>query len=174
MADAEYPHEYLPAPLIERSMQNGDTNAISQMVSGRRKTRLRFDTVPADTTLTWLFKTRQQAVLFGSWYRGPLNNGNRWFLINLDLPEGRGPWRCRMPEGYSGPARVGANLWRVSARVELYERPNIDGDWAEFYPEAIIFADVIDYAVNDEWPLSEYQIDMSVFDFAVNDEWPAP
>jgi hypothetical protein len=34
--------------------------------------------------------------------------------------------------------------------------------------------DIIDYAVNQQWPLSKYEIHMDAFDYGVNREWPQP
>jgi hypothetical protein len=49
----------------------------------------------------------------------------------------------------------------------------LEPGWAEF-PEFILEADIIDLAVNREWPLNQWQIYAGVFDTAINEDWPLP
>jgi hypothetical protein len=173
MADPIYPSHLLPlAERIERTVQNMETTIRNRTTSGRSIVRVQYDSVPANVAVRWIFKNQQQCVLFESWFRGVLNNGERWFEMPIELPAGRGPWRVQFASMYEGPRRLSLHMWEIGATLTIYERPIIGGDWAEFYPEAILEADIIDYAVNQQWPKSEYQIDMVVFDRAVNEEWP--
>ncbi|MNH40302.1 hypothetical protein D3C79_1016050 [compost metagenome] len=63
--------------------------------------------------------------------------------------------------------------WEYSATLELREPSLIPPGWEDF-PQFWFMMNIIDMAVNREWPLSQYQIHMDAFDYGVNQEWPQP
>ncbi len=169
----KYP-DGLPAPLIQNyGFQHQETIARTQLVTGRAVQRKLYDTVPTMVTASWILKSDGHAAAFEAFFRDQLDNGAKWFEVDLKTPIGRGPWLARFTGMYSGPKALATRYWTASATLELKERPLLPPPWGEF-PEFILFAGIIDYAVNDRWPLSPYQTDMDAFDYAVNDEWPQP
>lgn len=175
MADPVYPQDLFPLPLVVgREVTNGETTIRTPMVSGRQMVRKTYDSVPATVPVSWIFKDEQVCVAFESWVAGALNNGERWFLLPIKLPAGKGPWRVRFVGQYRGPRMMGPEIWQIDSTVEIYTRPIIDGDWGGEYPGAIVYAGLIDLALNLEWPESPYQTHMGTFDRAVNEEWPQP
>ncbi len=171
--DPVYPSHLLPAPLLnERPMTNVDGVRRTPLQSGRTFSRLIFPDTPSNVSVSFLFTNKPQAALWQAWFTGVTNSGEKWFMLPLRMPAGDGPWRCRFTSMYAGPNRVGPGGWRIDAAVEIEERPEIPGDWALYYPEAIIYMSLIDLAVNREWPESQYQTYMDVFDSAANSEWP--
>lgn len=170
---AKYP-EGLPAPLIQNyGFQHQETIARTQLVTGRAIQRKLYDTVPTMVTANWIFRSDLQAAVFESFFRDQLDNGAKWFEVRLKSPVGFGPWLARFTGMYSGMKAMTHRYWTASATLELKEQPLLPPPWGEF-PEFILFAGIIDYAVNARWPLSRYEINMDAFDYAVNDEWPEP
>jgi len=152
MADPVFREDLFPLALVaNREVSNGDTTIRTPMVSGRAIVRKTYESVPASIQVSWLFKDAQVAAAFEAWVAGVLNNGERWFLMPIQLPAGRGPWRVRLIGQYLGPRMVGPNMWQIDATLEIYVRPIIGSEWGEF-PEFIIGASIIDLAVNQEWP----------------------
>lgn len=146
-----YP-EKLPRGLHSgRSYQLVSPLARSELVSGRARQRRAFTSVPQAAKIQWLF-TSVQGQLFEAWWRDALTDGVNWFECPLETPLGYSEYRCRFTGVYSGPTRVGPELWSYSAELELYERAVLPPGWSEF-PEFILDSSIIDLAVNREWPL---------------------
>jgi len=74
---------------------------------------------------------------------------------------------------YSGPSRVGPELWSYSAELEVRDRIALAPGWGDF-PEFILDSSIFDIAVNRELPLNEWQIYIEAMDTAVNQDWPNP
>lgn len=123
----------------------------SELVSGRARQRRGFTSVPQGAQIKWLF-TSQEGQLFEAWWRDALTDGVSWFECPLETPLGYSNYTCRFTDVYSGPARVGPDLWSYSAELELFERAVFPPGWSEF-PDFIIESDIIDFAANREWPL---------------------
>jgi hypothetical protein len=145
----EYP-KGLPCALRE-GYGFESTNNISRtdMVSGRARQRIMFEARPDIVELTWLCSD-PQALLFDVWSAKIIKAD--WFLIPLKVPGGMRSIEVRFTETPRGPVLVGVSHWRYTARCELRERPMIDKEWAEIMPEWVLMLDVVDLAINREWP----------------------
>ena len=53
---------------------------------------------------------------------------------------------------YQGPRLIGGRYWEIEGDLELRERPVLDPVWGEVSVEAILQQDIIDLALNREWP----------------------
>lgn len=122
----------------------------SSLVSGRAMQRRRFTSVPQAARISWLF-TDVQGQAFEAWWRDQLVDGALWFECPLDTPLGYALYTCRFTDVYSGPSRSGPNLWAYSAELELRERAAPAPGWGEF-PEFLLESNILDYAMNREWP----------------------
>lgn len=140
--------------------------------SGRARQRRRFTDVPQYAKISWMF-TDAEAVTFETWWRDGLTDGALWFEMPLKVPEGFSHYVCRFTDVYSGPNLIGPNLWGYSAELEMFERPLPAAGWGEF-PEFLLEADIIDYAMNREWPLNPWQTYADALDTAINEDWPQP
>lgn len=122
----------------------------SDLASGRARQRRRFTSVPEAVTVSWFFND-VQGQAFEAWWRDMLVDGSLWFKCPLDHPMGYDLYTCRFTDVYSGPSRVGPNLWSYSGELELRERaapPVGEG----LFPEDIIDSELLDLTVNREWP----------------------
>jgi hypothetical protein len=148
----EYPKE-LPLGLHSgRTYQLISPLMRSQLDSGRARQRRRFKDVPEGAQISWLFSSTE-ARAFAMWFRDAINDGVLWFECPLNHPVlGLTEYTCRFTDVYKGPARVGPDLWSVTAELELRERAQMPEDWGLF-PGFIIDAGILDYAMNREWPL---------------------
>lgn len=150
-SNIDYPHQYLPLPL-----QDGyGLKAISpllrtQMVSGRARQRRRYTSTPTQTPVSWLMNDIQGQT-FEAWYRDAIIDGAAWFNMNLRTPIGIKPYVCRFIDIYEGPVLIGGKYWQYSATLELWERPLLPLGWGNF-PEFIAGQNIIDLAINREWP----------------------
>lgn len=145
----------------------------SDLASGRARQRRKFTDVPEAASVLWIF-TNLQARAFIAWWRDSLVDGSLWFDCPLEHPSlGYGDYACRFTEVYRGPARIGPDLWSISADLELRERAAVPVGWGEF-PEYILDASILDYAVNEYWPNHSWQDSKGIFDVAVNEQWPNP
>jgi len=144
----------------------------SELVSGRARQRRRFTSVPEGVNVTWLFND-SQGQAFEAWWRDVLIDGSLWFECPLDHPLGYDSYLCRFTGVYSGPSRVGPELWSYSAELEVRDRIALAPGWGDF-PEFILDSSIFDIAVNRELPLNEWQIYIEAMDTAVNQDWPNP
>lgn len=168
----QYPPQ-LPPPLQEGyALNTVDPMMRTQMVTGRARQRTKFSYVPTYVQASFIFE-EAEAAFFEAWYARTINNGVLWFECTLKTPIGFKLYEARFTKIYDGPDLVQVNRWKYSAMLELRERPLMDPYWEQF-PEYWFNKDIIDLAVNREWPLSRYQINMDAFDYGVNQEWPQP
>lgn len=169
MAIPAYP-EGLPCPLRENYGFTPVNNIRrTPMDSGRARQRIEFPNAPATVALQWIMNP-QQAMLFEAWAAQVVGAG--WFSMTLLTPLGFDTHEVRFTEVPVGGELTGKFLWRYRVTCELRNRPLLDPGWAEILPDYILFADIFDYAVNEQWPDNFYQTSMDVFDFAANDQWP--
>lgn len=152
--DIHYP-DYLPVPQrAGYGLNHVSPFARTEMMSGRARQRRTFTSVPTMVPVQWFF-TDQQAQLFEAWFRYTIKDGTEWFLAKLksplDGPDRVSDYQCRFTEMYSGPELVGACMWRITANLEIWERPTLQEGWQNF-PEFILGSDIIDIAANREWP----------------------
>lgn len=116
---------YLPPPQRSgRSAQVVNPKITHQLASGRTRERRLFTAVPVMHNVEWKF-TRQQSAQFENWFKFTIKDGTEWFLMNLNLPQGKGPWAFRFVGIYSGPDLLGpldGGVWVVTARLEQWLR----------------------------------------------------
>ena len=153
MTENSYPHDYLPLPLMENySFQAASPLLRTEMASGRARQRRRYTSTPTKATVNWTFTTHPQAMLFEAWYRDVLKDGANWFMMQLQTPLGDlQQFKCRFTDIYQGPTLVAPRYWRYSATLELWSRAVLEGEYGE-YPGFIRNSDIIDLAMNREWP----------------------
>lgn len=142
----------------------------SELDSGRARQRRRFTSVPEGASVSWLFNSAQGQA-FEAWWRDQLADGSLWFECPLDHPMGYDLYTCRFTGVYQGPSRVGPNLWSYSGELELRERAALEPGWGEF-PDLVLDSNIIDLALNREWPLNPWQLYADVFDTTINEDWP--
>lgn len=147
-----YPEDLPRGLYAGRSYQLVNPLVRSELQSGRARQRRRFTNVPEGAQISWLFNSAESRA-FIAWWRDALADGSLWFECPLDHP-GRGyqDYTCRFTGPYAGPSRVGPDLWSFTAELELRERVSMPPGWGEF-PEFIIDASILDFAMNREWPL---------------------
>ncbi len=122
----------------------------TEMDSGRARQRPGFVTVPTVASVSWKFTT-SEAQIFEAWFRDVISSGAAWFNCPLVTPMGDKPYVCRFVNMYDGPIQDGICHWQYSANLELWEIPRLAPGWGEF-PDFIRYADIIDLALNREWP----------------------
>lgn len=168
----QYPAE-LPLPLQDGyGLSTVDPMRATQMVTGRTRYRVRHSYVPSDVRFNFNF-SEAEAGFFEAWYARTLKNGLEWFEISLQLPSGFTTYQAHFKGIYEGPDLTQVSRWRYSAVIQLKQRPLIPDGWEQF-PDYWFNKNIIDRAVNREWPLSQYEIHMDAFDYGVNREWPEP
>lgn len=133
-----------------RSYQLVNPMLRTTMESGRARQRRAFTSVPQGANINWLFND-VQGQAFEAWWRDQLIDGAQWFECPLDTPLGYAEYTCRFTDVYSGPDRVGPNLWAYSAELELRNRAVPDAGEGEF-PEDILLSEIFDLTINVEWP----------------------
>ena len=145
-----YP-ESMPMPLQDGySVQHASPLLRSQMVSGRARQRRIFTSVPSFANVTFFFEYESQIQFFEVFFRYKLNDGAEWFNCRIKTPMGTKLYECRFVDIY-GPLSLDNEYWQTSAQLEIIERETLSADWAEV-PELLIGSDIIDLAINREWP----------------------
>lgn len=154
MAIVDYPKE-LPSPSrLNYAIQHVSPFERTQMRSGRAKQRRTFTSVPSMVPLSWLLTT-VEAQLFEAWFAHGITDGADWFNISLKTPAGNmAPYECRFTEMYDGPALVGVDDWRITAEVEIRERPILSKEWYLYGQSFVLNQSIFDLAINREWPES--------------------
>lgn len=171
MAIPFYP-EGLPCPLRENYGFTPVNNIRrTPMDSGRARQRIEFQNVPATVNLQWIM-TASQASIFESWAAYVAGAG--WFEMTLLSPLGFETQEVRFTETPVGGELTGKFLWRYRATCELRNRPLYPSDWVLILPDYLTYADIFDYAMNQEWPLNPWQTYIEQTDQAINQEWPTP
>jgi len=97
------------------------------------------------------FEDDMQVQLFESWFEEVLVSGVDWFECDLKTPQGIRPYKARFTDIYEGPTLDGG-YWRFRAPLELWERPILTGGWAVYAPEYILGMNLLDLAINKDWP----------------------
>ena len=146
----------LPRPLQSGyGLQHVSPFIRTEMQSGRARQRRTFTNVPSSVSVTWFFTSPSECALFEGWFRdaGGAGDGANWFDIKIQTPLGDEDERlCSFAAMYQGPTLVAYNKWQVTATLKVRERPLIAEDWAIIMPDYILLADILDYAINREWP----------------------
>ena len=123
----------------------------SQLETGRSRQRRRYTSTPTMASVSWLMND-MQGVLFEAWFKEVLLDGAEWFDCPLKSPMGMKNYTARFTDIYSGPTLTGQSLWRYTATLELRERPVLIGGWAIYAPQFVAHMNLVDLAVNREWP----------------------
>jgi hypothetical protein len=161
----------LPCPLRENYAFTPVNNIRrTPMDSGRARQRVEFRNVPTMVQLSWIMSSPQAAV-FEAWTAQVVGAG--WFTMTLLSPLGFETQEVRFTETPVGGELAGKFSWRYRVVCELRKRPLLDPGWIDF-PEFILEADIIDLAMNREWPLNPWQIYADAMDNAINEDWPQP
>lgn len=150
-SNIDFPHQYLPMP--QRSglgYKPVSPLMRSTMTSGRTRQRRKYTSVPTEAGVSWVF-TDVQAQLFEAWFRDAITDGAAWFNMRIRTPLGVSDYVCRFKDIYDGPVLYALGYWKISATLELWERPILPPGWGNF-PEFIAGQSIIDYALNKEWP----------------------
>ena len=141
----------LPCALREgHSTQHATPFTRTTMDSGRARQRRKFSSVPSTQQFSWIF-TVGQCLAFEAWFRDALQDGAQWFNMTSRTPLGQTALVCRFQDMYSGPDLVGRDRWRVSAALEIWERPLVTPGWG-LLPDYLVHSDIIDRAANSQWP----------------------
>jgi len=149
--DINYPEKYLPCPLKDGvGLKPVSPLLRTQKQSGRARQRRAFTSTPTVTDIQWIFDDKQ-AQIFEAWFRDVLTDGANWFNMPLMTPIGTKFYVCRFTDIYEGPTPEGGIYWRYSANIEMWERPLVPVGWGN-YPELLAGSDIIDIAINREWP----------------------
>lgn len=140
----------LPVPLTEENTASPVSPFIrTEKENGRARMRRKFTAVPVPTTWS-IVCNNQQAAFFERWFQDVLVDGTQWFKLKKATPLGFNLLVCQFKTMYSR-SRYGANLWKYSATIELFERDLMPREWLEF-PDLWLGMNIIDIAVNDKWP----------------------
>lgn len=146
-----YPDQ-LPVPLKDGfSLQPVSPFLRTPLLSGRARQRRLYTSVPTQAQVRWSFKKDNEAQLFEAWFRDVLQDGLAWFFMRLKTPLGIEFCQCRFVDIYEGPILSSLKYWQFTARLELRERPLLPPGWGAF-PDLIVASDIIDVALNREWP----------------------
>lgn len=171
MAIPVYP-EGLPCPLRENYAFTPVNNIRrTPMDSGRARQRIEFPNVPTMVQLQWVM-SETQARLFEAWAAQVAGAG--WFTMTLLSPMGFTDEEIRFTETPAGGELTGKFLWRYRVACEVRNRPLMPPEWAALLPSFVLNPEIFDYAMNDEWPLSPWQVYILETDEAINQEWPTP
>lgn len=124
---AIWPSELPQVQLSDKQGQATDPQVRTPLASGRTRTRLAFEAVPVDWNFS-LVCTDDQALTLENFYAETLRQGTLWFAMELDLPQGRGPWPFQFIGALPVPTRIGSpdqGLWRYSGiRMQQWLRPD--------------------------------------------------
>ncbi|EEP1482004.1 hypothetical protein HAZ24_004818 [Salmonella enterica] len=151
MADIFFPQD-LPMPQQEGySFQAVSPLKRTALTSGRARQRRAYTSTPTEVNVSWFFETDIQGQLFEAWYKDVISDGAAWFLMKLQTPLGVELYKCRFTDIYTGPELSPPNHWRYSATLELWSRAILEGGYGNF-PDYIQNSDIIDLAMNHEWP----------------------
>lgn len=126
-----WPTDRLSLPLVPGyAIEPADGVARTDMEAGPARHRRRWTTTPTIFQASWLF-TRYELAIFEGWFLHIGDEGAAWFEIPLLSGLGlvthearfRGPYKAVPRNG--GPT-ANAELWTVTAPMEIRDRPILD------------------------------------------------
>lgn len=129
MALPEWPEE-LPALLVGTEYRPVDPNRRSELRDGREFVELASSMVPVEFEARWVFNDAQ-AQLFEQFHREELHDGRQWFVMNMLVPQGLVPVKCRFLNIYEGRKLIGnpnskTRHWQYTAPLEMFQRVVVD------------------------------------------------
>jgi hypothetical protein len=113
--------------------------------------RRMFTSVPTVIRAAWVC-SQLQAIAWEAWFKNAVTDGVDWFDMDLQTALGTRAYTARFASMYEGPRLIAYRTWEFSADLELRERPVLLPPWGEIGVEFILGADIIDLAMNAEWP----------------------
>lgn len=148
-----YP-DYLPLPIRDNyGLDSTQSSPLlrTQMVSGRARQRRSYLSVPPFARMTWVL-SQTEAQLFEKWFSKDLVSGAEWFVMKVLTPLGMQEQDCKFAGMYSGPELFAHRHWKISASIEIRDKPLLDSTWYQYAPQFILYSNLIDVAINREWP----------------------
>lgn len=124
----------------------------SEYATGRRRNRKLYTSAPYDTRQYFQLDAGQYR-LFCAWWQSETgaNHGQSEFEMPCHISGGVTTRAVKAVGMYSADKR-GPFLWRVGISATLVESPHFSGEFYQYYPELVKYADVFDIAVNSELP----------------------
>lgn len=121
----------LPAMRFGSTWRPQSPQIASNLESGRVRIRRNFTAAPVFNEVEFIMDDAQ-AVAFEAFYRDTLKDGTEWFMMDVLLPQGRGPRKMQFMGIYEGPTRINSpshskGFWRYTANLQMFLRPT-DGD----------------------------------------------
>lgn len=150
-AKHKYPSQ-LPFPLRDGYQLNSiDPMKETQMLTGRSRFRRNYSSVPENVEVRWLL-TGLECQSFRSWHEEVLISGSEWFECELRSDQGLLPYTAHFRGMYKGPELFGVDHWIITATLQLWKRSILTGGWAVYAPEYILGMNLLDLAINKDWP----------------------
>lgn len=153
MTDLNFP-EGLPYPQREGYEFEATENIITTPTdAGRPVERVDFLNPSSICKANWLL-TEPQGRLLRAWCDQVAKA--QWFNLPMLSDMGFDIEEVRLRKRLMGPVLVGQYLWRYTAEIEVKKTPIYEEGWAEILPDWILEADIIDRAMNQYWPLFNF------------------
>lgn len=136
----------------EYSLQPLSTFERTDLASGRSQMRRLFSFVPVEVNIRMLADDGE-AFAFEQFFRDVLNDGVKWFNIELKTPRAEYDGMvCRFKDMYSGPRlHENGNKWIYSFTLLTFERPLWPAPWGGL-PDWVANASRFDVLMNWVWP----------------------
>lgn len=113
----------LPAASLSGYQFGPDSTTIkTDMDSGPPRVRRRYTSANTAIQASWTFDQLQMAI-FEAWWVQQAQSGAAWFLIDLRNGLGRQSMEARVPSGTYTAEFAGKGMWRVTAQLEVRNRP---------------------------------------------------
>lgn len=158
----DYPHHRLSSPTIGGyGIEPQEGVARTDMDVGTARQRRRWTTTPTIFPVQFKF-TRYQLAIFEGWYYNDAQEGAAWFNITLLSGLGlvthearfKGPYRSNP---WNGSDDANAEWWRVTAQLEIRDRPVLDAGATAIVLDSDILAlyatiDAFTHLVEQEFP----------------------
>lgn len=138
-----------------------DTVLRTEMASGRQRRRERFTGAPSRVSVSWLLNSAQVQLFEARYWAaynesnpsiGGIQAGTMPFKALIKTPLGRRLHDdVTFYEKYRGPTLIGPQLWKITATLEIRERPVLPPSSLEF-PEYILYSGIIDIVATVKWP----------------------
>ena len=113
----------LPAPSLGGYQFSPDATTIrTDMDSGPPRVRRRYASANTSVQANWTFDELQMAI-FEAWFVQQAQSGAAWFSVSIRNGMGRQTMTARIPSGTYSAEFSGRGIWRVSAQLEVRDRP---------------------------------------------------
>lgn len=113
----------LPVPALSGYQFSADATTIkTDMDSGPPRVRRRYTSANTAVTASWLLNDLQLAI-FEAWFVQQVQSGAAWFSVPLRNGLGRQTMTARIPSGTYTAVVADKGRWRLSAQLEVRDRP---------------------------------------------------